>query len=1681
MNAATIVTSYSAGTLSVQWGAASDNVNGIGRVRYEVYKGSTYLGETGGTTWTMAAGPGEVFNVGIKAYDGHRNFASVTTKSVSIAPSNSGIWDDSRRVGVHGLGSYWGGMGEQIDTRSMNLNFSLPLLSARARNASVPVGISYNSQNWRYDGAVWQPGGDVGYGFGWRLMVGSISPVWATPTSFSYYLFTDATGAEYKLDVNNSGVWSSKESVYLWYDSNAQRLYFKSGDYWQLDSVSGASEQDAGTRYPTKIYDRHGNYVKIQYKPQIGGGTANTSARIDFIDDIRSTAPNSYQTYRFTYNSDSIPHLTGIANTISTGEAYTFTYSASATLYEPFGSTAKGSFVKLASLTQNGVNLAHSFESNSSGELTKVIYPYGGELRWNYGTQNFASSMRIRVVTSRDFLKVSGATPVNYPFTHPGGDSSLKMHSQTTLSDPGGVGKRIWSFATSNDFKIGLQTVYEEQDNSGGSWLTKSKSESTWAQSASSNTYVSESLSTTDQGQTYQKQSKTTQTIDEYGNLTNSTLYGYNSLSTAMRTTTCVRGGDLNYTTRYLRNLPGGCTVTENGVTIYPQSFDADGYWGNGFTMADLPSGSRLWDDPGHPYRGLVTQFNDGYTLRYASYNKAGQTTGGSDSQGFSQAITYGGSSGSVVPTQMTPNGNSALGTSLSWNGFLGLTQTQSGSGTTASYGYDSYARPSGTTSPDGASTTFYYSNSPAFSTATTNGRTTKTYYDGVGRPIKTELYDASGTKSIVETEYDSCACSPMGKLKRSSLPYAPGGTVYWTTYTYDGLGRTLSVAQPNNSGTTTYLYEGNTVKVTSPSGKWKKYEMDAVGRMTLVTEPRPGSGTYTTNYSYNITGKLTGVSMPRDGVTQTRSFTYDTTTQSRLLSATNPENGTVSYVYNADGTAQSKTDAKGIKSEFVYDSYKRVTQTKKSTQSGGTWTEDRCQRVDYKYDEGGGANNGRLTKTRWSWTVDGSNNEVACPVSATDTTLVGFEESYTYNTAGRVMAKTVSYTRKPWSGATYTANLTANWTYNNEGKITSIAYPEHYESQFYGRRQVQHGFDTLGRLNAVDTKLGNIWDNNPAWQSVVSGVSYNAFGAITALTQLGVSETRQYNVLGQMTRMTKGSSIDVEYRFSATANDGKIVSQKNWLTGEDVTYQYDELERLISAATTNNTSWGLSFSYDGFGNRLAQSVTQGTGPVNTVLVNGNTNRISSSGYSYDANGNMTQMPNGGGSMTMNYDYSNRLATATYPSGSEDYKYAPDNRRIWRSNGRTNCQSADNDGNIQSGGGEGQSDQLIFYSPGGQKMGVYCVSYASIPNILVVTAHEENVYFGARLVGKRIYQYGVTTVSAFTSDRLQSKGNGSAFYPYGESKTGAAGDDKEQFATYTRDAGTGLDYADQRWYASGLGRFTTVDPGTSISSHSGRPESWHGYSYASNNPALLYDPKGLLSEDPCEGGYDLLTDVAYGCASHNGGAYFWFSYDPVFTVTGTGTAPVDPTPSPQPGYEPSSFNPAFYDPSHTAPVLLAEDPDPGNDAAPDNGRNCSAGPASAGQYAAATAQVAALTAQFASGLGPTNQTFGPGTSISAVMGQSAGVTEALGAYMFTGQTSGLYTFGASGAYVAGGNPVAQFIGSFRWSISGGVLSVTNTTSLRSLTYDHGPQYQRRSFPVPGGNIRQTIQIGVTCR
>ena len=218
-----------------------------------------------------------------------------------------------------------------------------------------------------------------------------------------------------------------------------------------------------------------------------------------------------------------------------------------------------------------------------------------------------------------------------------------------------------------------------------------------------------------------------------------------------------------------------------------------------------------------------------------------------------------------------------------------------------------------------------------------TAGLVTRTTLDGFGRPIKVEtgslvlagpigsgIITFSNIVSQVDSVYAPCGCSPLGKLAQVSRPHAPGAAVYWTIYTYDGIGRTKSVQAPDGASTSGYVYSGATVKTTDPAGKWKLFTSDAAGNLIQVNEPNPAGGAdYVTTYTYDMVNRLRTVAMPRPTGTQSRSFTY---TGALLTSATNPENGTVYNYYNPDNTLNYKIDAKGQKIAFGYDSYKRVT-----------------------------------------------------------------------------------------------------------------------------------------------------------------------------------------------------------------------------------------------------------------------------------------------------------------------------------------------------------------------------------------------------------------------------------------------------------------------------------------------------------------------------------------------------------------------------------------------------------------------------------------------------------------------------------------------------------------------------------------------------------------------------------
>ena len=262
-----------------------------------------------------------------------------------------------------------------------------------------------------------------------------------------------------------------------------------------------------------------------------------------------------------------------------------------------------------------------------------------------------------------------------------------------------------------------------------------------------------------------------------------------------------------------------------------------------------------------------------------------------------------------------------------------------------------------------------------------------------------------STMESVVDTEYVACACSPLGKLKRTSMPHAPGVSASaWTTYVYDAIGRTLTVTLPDGVSTTTYAYNGNSTTVTDPAGKWKKFTSDVEGNLVTVTEPdpaNPASATLTTTYSYDWMKHLIGVSMPRGSVTQARTFVYDDA--GHLTSATNPENGTVAYYYNSDNTLWYKHDAKGQDVVYSYDSKKRVTQIQRYP-TGKNNAEDACQQVNYTYDANLAGSTfsanyaGRLTAVQYGVCV----SMAGVPITPTIT------EMYSYHAAGAVTGKRV-------------------------------------------------------------------------------------------------------------------------------------------------------------------------------------------------------------------------------------------------------------------------------------------------------------------------------------------------------------------------------------------------------------------------------------------------------------------------------------------------------------------------------------------------------------------------------------------------------------------------------------------------------------------------------------------------
>jgi RHS repeat-associated protein len=365
--------------------------------------------------------------------------------------------------------------------------------------------------------------------------------------------------------------------------------------------------------------------------------------------------------------------------------------------------------------------------------------------------------------------------------------------------------------------------------------------------------------------------------------------------------------------------------------------------------------------------------------------------------------------------------------------------------------------------------------------------------------------------------------------------------------------------------------------------------------------------------------------------------------------------------------------------------------------------------------------------------------------------------------------------------------------------------------------RVITTGRDDIGRTSGLSDTSNNY----------LSSISYNSAQLPTALTYgNGVQASFGYNDHLQLSSLsyTSGSNtlLNLAYNYLDTNghNTGQIQSITDSRgTAYSTSYTYDPLGRLQQAETGDLVSpntWRLSWGYDRYGNRLSQTLVGGTASAGQpqLTVGAGSNHITTSGFSYDAAGNLIK------DGIHNYTY-NGEGEITQVDSTISYAYDGHRWRIAKTvNSATTVY-------VYSG-----SKVIAEYPSGGA---------ATTPNV-------EYIYSGSRLVATIAGTSVTYHHPDHLSNRLETNSSGAVtrtfgHMPFGDSwyETGTA--DKWKFTGYERDSTeSGLDYAMHRFYSSGFGRFISPDL---LHGQKRNPQSLNRYSYVTNDPVNGSDPLGL--------------------------------------------------------------------------------------------------------------------------------------------------------------------------------------------------------------------------------------------
>jgi RHS repeat-associated protein len=754
------------------------------------------------------------------------------------------------------------------------------------------------------------------------------------------------------------------------------------------------------------------------------------------------------------------------------------------------------------------------------------------------------------------------------------------------------------------------------------------------------------------------KQEFTYDTAANYGHLLTQKEYAGDN-----GTWTLYRGSKTEYaapnTTAYIVSLPGrqvtlDCTsgtcdfTGYNGKIAESYSFyDGSTNYTTAPVKGDLTR-QRTWVKNADYTQTDFTYYANGNLKDQIAYTGYATSTANPTS-GTTQTTTteYNDGGYNTYPTKVTNTLGQFTQTSYDYNKGVPLSVTDP-NGVTTSAVYDGFARITSITAPGDLSPTLqvaYYDTRIPFQ-IDLNQRVDGTasiqlsrFYDGAGRQIQTQTVNAivngAPQNVVVDSQYNA-----VGRLEKQGVPrvITNGAAVYSTppgltssnstVTTYDILGRTLSVTQPNTNQVQ-YSYADLSTTITDPKGNSTTSTADVWGHTLRVNPPtEPVIG-----YVYDVSGQLrktirgtsTEVSNclanPTTGCPNSKTVSIGYDSAGRKLDMTDPDMGHWVYEYDAIGNLVKQTDNRLCQISLGYDALNRLL-TKTSNGAG-------CINqvsTSYFYD-----NDNPSTGTYDPPTS--GNTQIGRRTAMLDNSG---STSWNYDTRGRVLNEV-----KTINGAA--SSYTTSWAYNSADLPISMTYPDNEILTYH--------YNSDGALNTVTSSLGN--------STYVGGTKYDKFGRIISMdygnsvlqktfTYFPMGTVDQGGLLNTVvtTRSDQTAIQNLTYSYDKNANVNTIVDA---LAGPQTqTFTYDSLNRIKSADVNDGTNGLYNETYDYDANTGNLSLKAGVNYTYSAshphavasLSNANT-------YGYDANGNMTDRNVGTQAFDLAYDAENRLVSVS--------------------------------------------------------------------------------------------------------------------------------------------------------------------------------------------------------------------------------------------------------------------------------------------------------------------------------------------------------------------------------------------------------------------------------------------------